>query len=390
MSFVNAGMPVTLIDSTEEFLNRGIERIRNNYAVTVSRGRLDQATMDKRMALIKGSTNIAGIKDADIVIEAVFEDMDLKKDMFLKIDKLAKSGAILATNTSGLDINVIAAQTKRPQDVIGTHFFSPANVMRLFEVVRADKTGKDVIATAMKLGKTLGKVAVLAKVYDGFIGNALLRNYAREAHFLIEEGALPQQVDRALTDFGYAMGIFGVHDMAGNDVGYQQRKKMAASRPNDRRFSDLITTLCDMGRLGQKTGKGWYRYEPGSRVPIPDPEVEQLILAESKRLGIERHPISDEEIIKRCIYGMINEGARLLEKGIAMRSSDIDIVYVTGYGFPAWRGGPMFYADTIGLDKVYADVKRFHETQGIWWEPAPLLEKLAREGKSFSDYKREG
>ena len=386
MSFANIGIPVTLIDATDEFLDRGLKRIKDNYAVTVSRGRLSQADMDKRVGLIKGGIGNERIKDADMIIEAVPEEMDLKQTIFRDIDKYAKKGAVLATNTSGLNINQIASVTKRPEDVIGLHFFSPANVMRLVEVVRADKTGKDIIATCMQVGKQLRKVPVLARVYEGFIGNAMLRHYGREAHFLLEEGALPQQVDKALTDFGYAMGMFGVHDLAGNDVGYRMRKAAQASRPNDRRYSDIITILCDMGRLGQKTGKGWYRYEPGSRTPIPDPEVEALIVAESKKKGIERRPISDEEIIKRCVYGPINEGAVLLEKGIALRPSDIDIVYVTGYGFPSWRGGPMFYADTVGLKSVLDDIKRFHERDGFYWKPAPLLEQLVREGKSFADY----
>ncbi|HEY5210540.1 MAG TPA: 3-hydroxyacyl-CoA dehydrogenase NAD-binding domain-containing protein [Stellaceae bacterium] len=386
MSFANIGIPVTLIDSTDEFLDRGLKRIKDNYAVTVSRGRLSQADMDKRVGLIKGAIGTDKIKDADMVVEAVFEEMDLKRKVYLDIDKYAKPGAVLATNTSGLNINEIAAVTKRPQDVIGLHFFSPANIMRLVEVVRAEKTGKDIIATAMQVGKQLKKVPVLARVYEGFIGNAMLRHYGREAHFLVEEGAMPQQVDKALTDFGYAMGMFAVHDLAGNDVGYRMRKAAQASRPNDRRYSDIITLLCDMGRLGQKTGKGWYRYEPGSRTPIPDPEVEALIIAQAKAKGIERRTITDEEIVKRCVYGPINEGAVLLEKGIALRPSDIDIVYVTGYGFPSWRGGPMFYADTVGLKNVLDDIKRFHERDGFFWKPAPLLEQLVREGKSFADY----
>jgi 3-hydroxyacyl-CoA dehydrogenase len=386
MNFANIGTPVTLIDSTDEFLDRGLKRIKDNYAVTVSRGRLSQADMDKRVALIKGAIGTDKIKDADLVIEAVFEEMDLKKTIYRDIDKYAKPNAILATNTSGLNIDEIASVTKRPQDVIGLHFFSPANVMRLVEVVRADKTAKDVLATAMQVGKQIRKVPVMARVYEGFIGNAMLRHYAREAHFLLEEGALPQQVDKALTNFGYAMGMFGVHDVAGNDVGYRMRKAAQASRPNDRRYSDIITILCDMGRLGQKTGKGWYRYEPGSRTPIPDPEVEALIVAQSKAKGIERREISEEEIVKRCVYGPINEGAVLLEKGIALRPSDIDIVYVTGYGFPSWRGGPMFYADTVGLASVLDDIKRFHERDGFYWKPAPLLEQLVREDKSFADY----
>jgi 3-hydroxyacyl-CoA dehydrogenase len=386
MNFANIGTPVTLIDATDEFLERGLKRIKDNYAVTVSRGRLSQADMDKRMGLIKGALGNDKIKDADLVIEAVPEEMELKETIFRDIDKYAKPGAVLATNTSGLNIDRIASVTKRPQDVIGLHFFSPANVMRLLEVVRADKTGKDIVATAMQVGKQIRKVPVLARVYEGFIGNAMLRHYGREAHFLLEEGAMPQQVDKALTDFGYAMGMFGVHDLAGNDVGYRMRKAAQASRPNDRRYSDIITILCDMGRLGQKTGKGWYRYEPGSRVPIPDPEVEALIIAQAKAKGIERRHITDEEIVKRCVYGPINEGAVLLEKGIALRPSDIDIVYVTGYGFPSWRGGPMFYADTVGLKNVLEDIKRFHERDGYFWKPAPLLEQLVREGKSFADY----
>ncbi|MGH7075143.1 MAG: 3-hydroxyacyl-CoA dehydrogenase NAD-binding domain-containing protein [Stellaceae bacterium] len=386
MCFANVGIPVTLIDATDEFLERGLKRIKDNYAVTVSRGRLAQADMDKRVALIKGALGNDKIAGADLIIEAVPEEMDLKKTIYRDIDKYAKPGAVLATNTSGLNINEIAAATKRPQDVIGLHFFSPANVMRLVEVVRADKTGEDIIATAMKLGKTLRKVPVLARVYQGFIGNAMLRHYGREAHFLLEEGALPQQVDKALTDFGYAMGMFGVHDLAGNDVGYKMRKAAVASRPNDRRYSDIITKLCDMGRLGQKTGKGWYKYEPGSRTPIPDPEIEAIIIEESRLKGITRRPISDEEIVKRCVYGPINEGAVLLEKGIALRPSDIDTVYVTGYGFPSWRGGPMFYADTVGLGSVLDDIKRFHERDGFYWQPAPLLEQLVREGKTFADY----
>jgi 3-hydroxyacyl-CoA dehydrogenase len=334
---------------------------------------------------MQGSLSIADVKDADIVIEAVFEDIGLKQNIFRELDQHAKPGAILATNTSGLDIDQIANVTQRPQDVIGAHFFSPANVMRLLEVVRTSKSADDVIVTLMDLGRRMGKVSVLARIYPGFIGNALFRNYNREAHFLVEDGALPHEVDAALKNFGYAMGIFTVHDMAGNDVGYQTRKAQMATRPTDRRWNDLIWKLVEMGRLGQKSGKGWYRYAPGSREPQRDPELEQLIVDESARLGIKRRPISDEEIIKRCVYSMINEGAKLLEQGIALRASDIDIVYVTGYGFPAYRGGPMYYADQIGVANVYEDVKRFHQEYGYWWTPAPLLEKLAREGRRFAD-----
>jgi 3-hydroxyacyl-CoA dehydrogenase len=386
MNFANAGIPVAIVETSQEALERGLGIVRANYAATVAKGRLDQAAMDKRMGLIKGTLNLAAaVKDADIVVEAVFEEMTIKKDVFAKLDRLAKPGAVLATNTSSLDVNAIAAQTARAQDVIGTHFFSPANVMRLIEIVRGAETGKDVIATTMKLARTLAKVPVLVGVCDGFVGNRMLFQYAREAEFLLEEGALPWQIDKALQEWGLAMGPFAMSDMAGNDVSWRIRKQQAATRPNDRRYSHLADRVCEQGRYGQKTNAGWYRYEKGSRTPLPDPEIETLILAESKRLGIERKPISDEEIVKRTLYALVNEGAKLLEEGIALRPSDIDVIYLTGYGFPAWRGGPMFYADTIGLDKVSADVRRFHETQGFFWRPAPLLEKLAREGKRFAD-----
>ena len=385
MNFANAGIPVTVIETSDEALSRGLGVVRGNYAATVAKGRLDQAAMDRRMTLIKGTLDLSAVREADVIVEAVFEEMAIKKELFAKLDKLAKPGAVLASNTSSLDINVIAAQTSRPQDVIGTHFFSPANVMRLLEIVRGGKTGKDVIATTMRLARTLGKVPALVGVCDGFVGNRMIFQYSREAEFLLEEGALPWQVDKALTDWGLAMGPFAMSDMAGNDVGWRIRKQQAATRPNDRRYSHLADQICEKGRFGQKTAAGWYRYEKGSRAPLPDPEIEKLIVAESKRLGVAREPIGDEEIVKRTIYALVNEGAKILEEGIALRPGDIDVIYLTGYGFPAWRGGPMFYADTIGLDKVYADVKRFHERHGYFWRPAPLLEKLAREGKCFAD-----
>jgi len=385
MSLANIGIPVTLIDATPQGLERGLQRVKDNYDGSVSRGKLDPADRDRRLALITGSLQMPDVKDADMVIEAVFEDLGLKQGIFRQLDTLAKPGAILATNTSGLDVDEIAAVTARPQDVVGAHFFSPAHVMKLLEVVRAAKTAPDVIATLMDLGRRMGKVAVLARIYPGFIGNALFRNYTREAHFLVEDGALPHEVDAALKRFGYAMGIFAVHDMAGNDVGYQTRKAQMAMRPTDRRWNDLILKLCDLGRFGQKSGKGWYRYEPGDRSPQRDPEVERFIVEESARMGIQRRPMTEDDIIKRCLYGMINEGAKLLEQGVALRPGDIDITYLTGYGFPAHHGGPMHLADRIGLDKVLADIRRFHAQDGFWWTPAPLLEKLAREGKSFAD-----
>jgi 3-hydroxyacyl-CoA dehydrogenase len=385
MCFANAGIPVTVIETSSEALERGLGIVRGNYAGSVARGRLEQSAMEKRLGLIKGALDLAAIGDADVVIEAVFEEMAIKKEIFARLDALAKPGAVLATNTSSLDIDVIAAQTKRPQDVIGMHFFSPANVMRLLEVVRGKATAKDVVATAMRLGKTFGKVPVLVGVCDGFVGNRMIFQYTREAEFLLEEGALHWQVDKALGDWGLAMGPFAMSDMAGNDVGWRIRKQQAATRPNDRRYAHLADLICEKGRFGQKTNAGWYRYEKGSRAPLPDPEIEALIVAESKRQGRVRETISDAEIVKRTIYALVNEGAKILEEGIAQRPGDIDIIYVSGYGFPAWRGGPMFYADTMGLDNVYADMKRFHERHGFFWRPAPLLEKLAREGRRFAD-----
>ena len=384
MSLANIGIPVTLIDANQEGLDRGLARVKDNYATSVKRGKLSQEDMDQRLALITGSVDMASVKDADMVIEAVFEDMELKKSIFRQLDSLCKPGAILATNTSGLDVDEIAAVTQRPQDVVGAHFFSPAHVMKLLEVVRAAKTAPDVIATLMDLGRRMGKIAVLARIYPGFIGNALFRNYTREAHFAVEDGALPHEVDAALKKFGYAMGIFAVHDMAGNDVGYQTRKAQMATRPTDRRWNDLIMKLCDLGRLGQKVGKGWYRYEKGDRTPHRDPEVEQYIVEESARMGITRKAMDETEILKRCLYGMVNEGAKLLEQGIALRPSDIDITYLTGYGFPAHHGGPMYLADRIGLAQVLADIERFHAQDGYWWQPAPLLQRLVREGKTFA------
>ncbi len=385
MSMANADFDVTLIDADAAGLDRGLARLRGLYAGSVSRGKLDQAQADERIARVHGTVELRDAGDADLFVEAVFEDMALKQRLFREIDAVAKPGAILATNTSGLDIDAIAAVTTRPQDVIGAHFFSPANVMRLLEVVRTNTTAPDVVATLMALGPRIGKVAVLARVYPGFIGNALFRQYNREAHFLVEDGALPHEVDAALEKFGYAMGIFAVHDMAGNDVGYPTRKAQMTTRDATRRWNDLILKLVEQGRLGQKSGKGWYRYEPGSRKPLRDAELEAFVVAESARMGIARRAISENEILERCLFGMVNEGARLLDKGIALRASDIDIVYITGYGFPAAQGGPMFMADRIGVAHVADAVKRLHAQHGAWWEPAPLLLRLAREGRNFAD-----
>jgi len=310
--------------------------------------------------------------------------MAVKKQVFEKLDSVMKPGAILATNTSTLDIDEIAAVTKRPEDVIGLHFFSPANVMKLLEVVRAAKTGKDVLATSMKLARTIKKVGVVAGVCDGFIGNRMLHSYFREAGFLLEEGALPQQVDKVIEDFGFAMGPFRVSDLAGLDVGWYIRKRQAATRPAHLRYSKVADQICEMGRFGQKTNAGWYRYEAGNRTPIPDPQIEALIVKASAEAGIQRREISDQEILERCMYALVNTGAKILEEGIALRACDIDIVYVYGYGFPRYRGGPMFYADTVGLDKVFESVQRFHAEHGEFWAPSKLLERLAKEGGTFN------
>ena len=384
MNFANAGIRVKMLELNQEALDKGLGIVRKNYAATVAKGRLTQEAMDKRMGLFTGVTSYDDIKDVDIVIEAVFEDMPAKKQVFEKLDKVCKPGAILATNTSTLDVNEIAAATSRPQDVLGLHFFSPANVMKLLEVVRAKKTSKDVLASAMKLSKAIKKVGVVAGVCDGFIGNRMLHGYFREAGFLLEEGALPQQVDKVIEDFGFAMGPFRVGDLAGLDVGWYIRKRQAATRPAHQRYSKVADQVCELGRFGQKTGAGWYRYEAGNRNPIPDPVVEELIVKASKEAGIQRHQITDQEILERCIYALVNEGAKILEEGIALRASDIDIVYIYGYGFPRYRGGPMFYAGTVGLDKVLESVRRYHSAHGEVWKPAALLEKLAAEGKKFN------
>jgi 3-hydroxyacyl-CoA dehydrogenase len=384
MSLVNAGIPVTIIEMKQEALDRGMATIKKNYASTVSKGRLKQEEMDKRISLIKNSIHLDDAKDADIVIEAVFERMDVKQDIFRKLDALMKPGAILASNTSTLDVNAIAAVTKRPQDVIGTHFFSPANVMRLLEVVRGAKTAKDVLATTMKLGKTIKKVPVVSGVCDGFIGNRMVEKYGQQSLFLIDEGCSPQQVDAAAYKWGMAMGPLAMGDMAGLDIGWEIRKRRYVERPNFV-YSKVGDRIAELGRFGQKTGKGWYKYEAGSRAPVPDPEVEEIIRKYRTENKIKTRSISDEEIVERLIYALVNEAAYILEEGIALRASDIDMVYLTGYGFPAYRGGPMFYADTVGLPKVLASIEKFQKGyRGEVWKPAPLLVKLAKDGKKFN------
>ncbi len=384
VSMANAGIEVTLIDADAAGLERGLGRVRDTYEQSLRRGKLDAAGVAERLGRIQGSLALADAGRADIVVEAVFEDIQLKQRLFADLDRIAKPGAILATNTSGLDIDAIGAVTQRAQDVIGAHFFSPAHVMKLLEVVRSQASAPDVIATLMALGPRLGKSAVLARVYPGFIGNAMFRQLHREAHFLVEDGALPHEVDAALARFGYAMGVFAVQDLAGTDVGYETRKAAIATRPQDRRCSDLILNLVDSGRRGQKNGKGWYDYETGSRVPRRSDAVEAFIVAESARLGLVRRPVGEDEILERCLFAMVNEGARLLELGIAQRASDIDLVFLTGYGFPAAQGGPMFMAERIGLGHLAQRVQHWHARLGAWWQPAPLLLKLAEQGRGFA------
>ena len=384
MCFANAGLPVLLLDQSREFLNKGMGVIEKNYGSTVKRGGLSQEDMDKRMGLITPTVSYDGLADVDLVIEAVFEEMPLKREIFGKLDAVCRPDAIMATNTSTLDVNEIARATSRPEQVIGLHFFSPAHIMRLLEIVRGEKTSKPVIATSMNLARLISKIGVLVGVCHGFVGNRILHKYSREASFLVEEGALPQQVDKVITDFGLPMGPFAMGDLAGLDVGWRIRK--AQGKPKDERYSGTVgDRLAEQGRYGQKTGKGYYKYEAGSRTPITDPEVEKLVVEVSKELGIKRREIGDEEILKRCIYPMINEGAKILEEGIALRSSNIDIIWINGYGFPAYRGGPMHYGERVGLKNVYDQICTFRREHGPLWEPAPLLKRLAEQGKGFSE-----
>ena len=385
MNFANANIPVRVVEVNEAALERGLNVVRKNYAGSVSRGRIDQRAMDRALSFITGSTEMSDAANADIVIEAVFEDLDAKCDVFHALDRVCNKGAILASNTSTLDIDAIAAATKRPTAVMGTHFFSPANVMKLMENVRGAETAPDVIATVMQLARRIGKVPVLARVCDGFIGNRMLHAYTRQANFLLEEGALPHQVDRVIYEFGFPMGPFAMGDLAGLDIGWAIRKHRAGTRDPSERYSPIADRICELGRFGQKTGAGWYRYDEGSRTPMPDPEIEELIVKTSAEMGIKRRDFSDEEIFERCILTLINEGARVLEEGIAIRASDIDVTWIFGYGFPIHRGGPMFYADQIGLGKVYDGLKQLAVQQDESLKPAPLIERLAREGGRFGE-----
>jgi len=389
MNYANAGIPVIVKETTQEALDRGIGIIRKNYANSVQKGRFSQAVMDERMTLITPQLSYDGFDQADIIVEAVFEGMALKKQVFGQIDAIAKPACILASNTSTLDVDEIASATKRPEMVIGHHFFSPANVMRLLEVVRGKATGKEVIATSMALAKRLKKVAVLAGNCRGFIGNRMLGPYFREAQFLIEEGASVEEVNQTLYDFGWAMGPLSVSDLAGLDVGWRIRKEFKHLEKPGVRIPRVADRLCELGRFGQKTGRGFLKYD-AERRPLPDPETAALIEAVAREAGIERRNITREEIVDRCLFALVNEGAKLLGEGFALRAVDIDIVYLNGYGFPAWRGGPMFYADTVGLGKVLARIQEFEARHGSdLWSPAPLLQRLAQDGRTFADFDRQ-
>jgi 3-hydroxyacyl-CoA dehydrogenase len=386
MNFLNAGIPVTLLETKQDALDRGIATIRKNYEGTAKKGRMTQEQVEQRMAMITPTLAYADLAQADIVVEAVFEDMDVKKTVFETLDATMKPGAILASNTSTLDVDRIAGFTRRPQDVIGTHFFSPANVMRLLEIVRGNATAKDVLATTMALSKKIKKVGVVSGVCDGFIGNRMIEQYSRQAGFLLDEGCTPQQVDGALERFGFAMGPFRMGDLAGNDVGWYIRKRRYLEKP-DLRYSKTADLLCELGRYGQKTSAGWYDYKPGDRTAHPSSVVEAMLVEERARLGVTPRQVTDEEIVHRLLFAMVNEAAYILEEGIAIRASDIDIIYLTGYGFPRYRGGPMFYADTVGLPKVVEIMNGFAANPNAdpsFWKPAPLLAKLAAAGKRFN------
>ena len=383
MNFANAGIPVAVLEVNQELLDKGLVKVRQNYENSMKKGKLSPEKFGQRTNLIKGTVSYDDVKNADIVIEAVFEDIKVKEGVFRRLDEVMKPGAILASNTSTLDINKLAAFTRRSQDVIGTHFFSPANVMRLLEIVRGDKTSKEVLATVMALSKTIQKVGVVSRVCDGFIGNRMIEEYGRQAGFLLEEGCFPEQVDNAVEEFGFAMGPFRMSDLAGNDIGWYIRKRRYAEHP-DMLYSKTADILCEQGRFGQKTGAGWYDYKPGDRKAYPSEWVHDMIVKCSKDIGVERNPIGNREIVERLVYALVNEAAYILEEGIAQRASDIDIVYITGYGFPLHRGGPMFYADTVGLPNVVNAMGKYAQGRyGELWKPAPFLKKLAAEGKTF-------
>jgi 3-hydroxyacyl-CoA dehydrogenase len=384
MNFLNVGIPVTIIDTNNETLQKGIDTIKKNYLSTVEKGRLSAEDRDRRVALLQGSTALSSVSESDLVVEAVFEEMAVKKAIFLELDSVAKPSAILATNTSTLDVNEIASVTQRPEKVIGLHFFSPANVMQLLEVVRADKTSQEVVATSMSLAKKIKKIPVCVGVCDGFVGNRMIHTYLREAEYLIEEGALPQQVDHAIESFGFAMGPFRMCDLAGLDIGWAIRKRRKSEGLVSKRYVSIPDHLCERGWFGQKTGGGYYTYESGSRVPIVNPEVNAIVENASSEKGITRRSIEANEIVDRLMYALINEGASILAEGVAQRASDIDVIYAAGYGFPRYRGGPMFYAQTIGLANVVEGIKHYsNQAHGEHWQLSPFLSDLAQKNQTF-------
>lgn len=389
MVYANAGISVLLKETEQELLDRGWSRIKSNYDRSVKRGSLTGAQVEERMALIRPTLTYDEFAEADIIVEAVFEEMALKKQVFAELDSVAKKGAVLASNTSTLDVDEIASATSRPQMVIGHHYFAPPNVMRLLEIVRGAKSSDQVIATSMDLARRLGKVGVLVGNCRGFVGNRMYGPYQREAQFLLEEGGKVEEVDRALYDFGMAMGPLATGDLSGLDVGWRIRKESGHLVPEGMRQPLVADKLCEMGRYGQKTQAGWYRYEEGSRTPTPDPEVEKLIESTASEVGIARRTITPEECVERTIYALVNEGAKILEEGFALRSVDIDTIYINGYGFPAHRGGPMFYADLVGLKNVYERICQFEQEHGFWWKPPELLKELAQGGRSFAEFDKQ-
>jgi len=386
MNYANAGIPVLFKEISQEALDKGLGIIKKNYAATVAKGRLSQKQMDERMALIEPTVSYDKFKEADIVVEAVFEEMALKKKVFAELEKVTRPDAILASNTSTLNVDEIASATSRPGNVIGHHYFSPANVMRVIEIVRGKQSSDAVIATSMAISKKLNKVGILVGNCRGFVGNRMFHCYQREAQFLLEEGAKVEQVDAVLYEYGMAMGPLAVGDLAGLDVGWRIRKEYKHLEPKGVRQPLVADLLCEQGRYGQKTSAGWYKYEPGSRAPIPDPAVQQIIENAAAGAGIKRRQISNEEILERTLYALVNEGADILAEGIALRAVDIDMLYILGYGYPAARGGPMWYADTVGLKKVYDKICEFEKAHGSLWKPSPLLKELAESSRSFADF----
>ena len=388
MSFVNAGIPVSVIETTSEFLDKGMSIIKNNYSTTVSKGRLSQENMDKRMSLLTPTLDWDVIKEADIIIEAVFEEMEIKKEIFAKIDNLAKEGAILASNTSTLDIDEIADATNRPEEVVGTHFFSPANVMRLLEIVRGSRTKVDILATLMSLAKKIKKVGIIAGNCDGFVGNRMFHQYVMQAHLLVEEGATPEQVDSVAENWGWAMGPFAVNDLAGNDVGWLIRKRHKAENyyEGKKYASDVADRLCELGRFGQKVGKGFYKYDPKTRKRESDPEVHKIIEDVRREKGVNPREISDDEILSRLHGALINEGTRILEEGHAFRASDIDVCYVNGYGFAAHRGGPMWQADKMGVNKIAKEINNHRNADNLSWPESKLMNQLEESNGKLSEF----